>query len=487
MQGLIVQGDSGFLATALPARLLADNKKVGAVAANVIVDSPKQKLASVLDESIKLLEKVNSFQDLPFQAGEVITAAETIQAALDRIDGMEAENPDLEKIQRLAALLEGTGNELENMATNLARLRWIEAQLENAISGLEGIQAVTRIGLFPQQVAYYGDLGQKVGWLEREIDQLLDGLREKARTLDDFINRFNPLVQTLLAWRNRTTALAQQLTKVENLVGGGEGAMAVLSELTGVTTESLDSLRALDFGALRAELAPLEAGLEALGGANVLMITEQLETIKASLPKLRDEEIGKTVELFDSYLNGEVIPGEKIQLFVNAGFDQQAVSELISTYFNSDQVRFYRSRRSVQPDVRNEVTRLLGGQGSDCGAGRDYYGGLTFLQDQAPVMAVFHHLELVAPSGRVKTQRKWGMMLATYRRLFPGFTPPDSRDLVMGDGPTVRGEYSLLSEPLLLLVGAFVGMLFYRMAEKFHQLKMDEVTAGFALGFSLRQ
>ncbi|NLW56257.1 MAG: hypothetical protein GX050_06535 [Firmicutes bacterium] len=488
LQGLIIQGESGFHSTALPARLVGDNKKIGAVVANVIVDSPKQKLASVLDESIKLLGKVNSFQDLPLQAGEVITAAETIQAALDSIYGMEAENPDLEKIKRLAALLEGTGNELESMATNLSRLRWVETQLENAIGGLEGIQAVTRLGLFPQQVAYYGDLGQKVGWLDQEIDRLLDGLREKARALDRFINQFNPLVQILLEWKSKTTSLAQQLTKVENLVGGGEGALAVLTELTGISDDSLNTLRELDFAGMREELAPFETGLQVLSETNVMMIIEQLESIKASLPKLRDEEIGKTVELLDSYLNGEVIPGEKVQLFVNAGFDEQAVTEMVGDYFKSDQVRLLSLPAGVvQPDVRNEVTRLLGEvRGVIAALAVIIMAILTFLQDQAPVLAIFHHLELVAPlPERVKTQRKRGIKIVTYRRFFPWLYAAGLGAIWLWVTVQLSGaNIPYFPRRYFFLVGAFVGMLFYRMAEKFHQLKMDEVTAGYALGLS---
>jgi len=261
-----------------------------------------------------------------------------------------------------------------------------------------------------------------------------------------------------------------------------------LTELTGITTESLDSFRTLDFSALRAELAPLEAGLEALGGANVLMIMEQLEMIKASLPKLRDEEIGKTVELFDSYLNGEVVPGEKIQLFVNAGFDEQAVSEQIKDYFDTDQVRFLTlPAGTVQPDVRNEVTRLLGEvRGVIAALAVIIMAILTFLQDQAPVLAVFHHLELVAPlPEKVKTKRKWGMMIATYRRFFPWLYAAGLGALWLWATVELSGaNIPYFPNRYFLLVGAFVGMLFYRMAEKFHQLKMDEVTAGFALGFS---
>ncbi|MBA2132886.1 hypothetical protein [Capillibacterium thermochitinicola] len=486
LPGLIIQGDSaGF--TSASARLLGDDQKAGAIVAHVIINSPKQQLAEALDEAIAFLSQFNSFQELPAQARQVITAAETIQAALNNINGLGADNADLAKIQRIASLLEGVSHELQDMADHLARLRWVENQLDKALRGLEGIHAITRLGFVPQNLGYFGDLGQKMGRLDRELQTLIENLREKARALDDFINRFNPLVHTLLDWERKTTKLAGQLDQVGDVLGGGSTGFAALAELTGVTDASLRQFATFDFEALRQGLSPLENGFAELSAGNVPLILGELEKIKSSLPKLKDEEIAKTITLLDRYLGGETLPGEKVELFVNADYDQKEVTRLVNSFFDSEEVRILSLPAGIlQPDVRNEVTRLLGEvRGVIAALTVLILAVLIFLQDQAPILAALHHLELLFPyreaTGKARAQQRKGTAI---RRFFPRIYAAGlgggwlwaTVNLAGANVPYFPNRY-------FLLVGALFGLLFYRMAEKFHRLNLDEVVAGYALGF----
>lgn len=487
LPGLIIQGDSAALTTAA-ARLLGDDQKAGVIVANIIINSPKQQLAEALDEAIGFLGQLNSFQELPSQARQVITAAETIQAALNSINGLGTDSADLAQIQRIVSLLEGTGNELQNMADHLARLRWVENQLEKALAGLEGVYAITRLGFIPQNLGYFGDLGQKIGRLDRELQALISDLREKARALDDFINRFNPLVHTLLEWEKKTTNLAGRLDQVGDVLGGGANAMATLAELTGVTDESLQQFAAFDFAALRQGLAPLEMGFDELQANNVLLITAELEKIKSSLPKLKDEEIAKTITLLDRYLGGETLPGEKVELFVNADYDKGVVTSLVNSFFDSDQVRIQPLPAGMlQPDVRNEVTRLLGEvQGVIAALAVLILAVLIFLQDQAPILAVLHHLDLLLPQRKTTgkaCRRRWEG--AVFYRILPGLYASVLGGVWLWATISLSGAHiPYFSNHYFLPVGALFGLLFYRMAEKFHRLNLEEVVAGYALGFS---
>ncbi|HBT17517.1 MAG TPA: hypothetical protein DEB05_11260, partial [Firmicutes bacterium] len=247
-------------------------------------------------------------------------------------------------------------------------------------------------------------------------------MRSKAKALDDFLNRFNPLVRTLLEWKAKTTKLANQLAKVESLIGGQGSSFETITELTGLTTDSLRQFEELDFSALRQGLDPFEADLGALEEANLMMIIDELKMIKSSLPKLKDEEIGKTISLLDNYLGGEVTPGEKVQLFVNAGYKKEEVTQMVAEFFASDQVRIQALPPGVlQPDVRNEVSRLLGEvRGVIAAIAVIIMGILAFLQDQAPILAIFCHLDLIAPyRENVSALRKKEFRLAAYRGLLP--------------------------------------------------------------------
>jgi hypothetical protein len=487
LSGLIIQGDAATF-TSAEARLIGEDQKAGAISAAVVLNSPKQQLAEALDQSISFLGQLNAYQELPTQAGQIITAAETIQAALTSINGMDGEQTDLDKIRKISALLEGTGNELQNMADHLARLRWVENQLDKAIGGLQGVQALTRFGFVPQNLGYFGEIGEKVSRLDLELQTLVTGLREKARALDDFINRFNPLVQTLLTWERKTTQLASKLDTVERLVGGGNGAAAILAELTGTTSESLQQFADLDFGALRAGLGALTSGFDQLQTENnLLLIIAELEKIKASLPKLKDEEIGKAVTLLDRYLGGETNPGEKVELFVNATFEEEVVEGIVKSFFDSDQVRILPLPPGIlQPDVRNEVTRLLGEvQGVIAALAVIILAILLFLQDQAPIMAIFHHLELLFPYGKTtgvsgKSQKDLALLYRLLPRLYAG----GLGSVWLWTAIKLSGaQIPYFPSHYFLIVGAVFGLVFFRVAEKFHRLNLDEVVAGYALGF----
>ena len=67
----------------------------------------------------------------------------------------------------------------------------------------------------------------------------------------------------------------------------------------------------LTLQALRQGLTPLELGFDELSASNVLLIIGELEKIKSSLPKLKDEEITKTVTLLDRYLGGKPCPEKR--------------------------------------------------------------------------------------------------------------------------------------------------------------------------------
>lgn len=487
LPGLIIQGDSADF-TSASARILGDDQKAGDIVGSIIINSPKQQLAEALDEAIGFLGQFNSFQELPTQARQVITAAETIQAALNSINGLDADNADLAKIQRIASLLEGTSHELQNMADHLARLRWVENQLDKALGSLEGIYAITRLGFVPQNLGYFGDLGQKMGRLDRELQALIGDLRAKAQALDDFINRFNPLVHTLLDWEQKTTKLAGQLDQVGSVLGGGSTGFAALAELTGVTDDSLEQFAAFDFEALRQGLTPLELGFDELSASNVLLIIGELEKIKSSLPKLKDEEITKTVTLLDRYLGGETLPGEKVELFVNADYDQKEVARLVNSFFDSDEVRILPLPAGIlQPDVRNEVTRLLGEvQGVIAALAVLILAVIIFLQDQAPILAVLHHLDLLFPhretTGKAASQPR---KVTALSRFLPRIYAASLGGGWLWATISLSGaRIPYFPNHYFLLVGALFGLLFYRMAEKFHRLNLDEVVAGYALGFN---
>lgn len=491
-QGLIIQGDAGQISSSV-AFLMEEKNKVGRQAAAVVVNSPKDKLDKTLKDSIDLLQRLHGMQDVSVEGDEVFTAARTLQAALgDANRLLSGSGPaGVREIAEFSNLLSGIGGQLQTMADTLARLSYFENKLNKAVAGLEGAQVLTSLGLIPP---VQGDLAQRVQLLDGELGRLTEKLRERARILDDFINRFNPLVQALLSWKAKSTQLAKEVDKVQKAMTGEESTGNILAEISGLTAESLGRLEELDLQGLEEEYTTFTAGLEELKSINMAGIVDQLKSMKSSLPKLRDEEIGRTISLLDKYLGGPTNSGSKIRLFVHSGYSKKEVLQTVQKFFGSDRVGLHTlPAAEIESDVRNELTRLLQEvKGVIAAITVIILGVLFFLLDQTPVMAVFHYLDLVAPypSGGQpgdghKIWSKLGLSDRLQRKVFPWVYA-----LLLGSlwsWLTFRfsgAHIPYLNDLYFLPIGGLLGLFFLVTANRFHQLNLDEVIAGTSLGLS---
>ena len=479
LKGVVIQGETAWI-DETRARFVATGQKIGAPAANVIPDNPREQLLTALEEATAFFEQVRDFQDLSLQAEQVLTTADTIHAALETVDSVVSGpggQSTARELEKLAHLFTGIGEELETMADTLARLRYFETRLQEAVEGLEGVQLLVRLGIIPQLPGAYGDLGRRINVLDQQMGQVVDGLRRHARSLDDFINRFNPLVQTLLAWRNKSQEISAGLESFQGLVEEDGGGLAEL------TTESLALFKDLDSSALRMDIDAFSQGT---GGENVdfAVILEQMQVVQESLPSLRDEEIGRTLFLLDNYVGEEPASGEKVELFINAGCRETEVLRLVQEYFVSDTVEVqFLPAGVVRPDVRNELTQLLRDvKGVVTALVVFLLGLLTFLLDQAPVLAVLRHMELVLPLAAGSKKKTRGFLF--YRLL------PRLYAVVTGGGwfwavyYFSRAHIPYFSNVHFLSAGALLGIGFFLAAEKFYRLNLEEITAGCSLGLS---
>ena len=481
LTGVVVQGETSWIKDR-QAFFLTSGQKIGAPAAVVTPQNPREDLLTALNEAGNLLTQLRDLQNLSAQAEAVLTTADTIQAALETVDSVFS-GPDgqaARKVAKLAHLFAGVGEELEIMANTLARLRYFERRLDEAVTGLEGLHLLVRLGILPELPGVYGDLGRKIDLLDGQMEQVVEVLRRHARTLDNFINRFNPLVRTLMAWRERSLALSDSLAAFNGLAGeDGSG----LAELTELTSESLELFAQLDSSGLRTEVDTLANGL---GGENIDfgMVLEQLKAFEEALPRMEDEEIGRTLSLLDGYLGGEAVSGETIRVFVNSDYNEAEVHKAIKEYFAANRVEIEVLPSGViQPDIRGELTRLLRDiRGVVAALFVVICGLLTFLLDQAPLMAIFHHMALVFP---LATGEKTKVKRVFYHRLLPRLYALASGGLWFWLVYHLSGAHiPYLSGKDFLLAGTLFGYGFFLAAEKFHRLNLEEITAGCSLGLS---
>jgi hypothetical protein len=498
IQGLIVQGDAAQI-SGEEAYLIGTGDKLGRMGAYVHINSRKEQLAHALDEGVALLkqagESASDLTDTSTKAKETLTAAASIQEAIEDaqsmikttiggIEGLSREQTQ-ERLDMLAQTLSSIGRDLKGLSTSFARVRLVENRLQRALDSVKSFQSLLRIGLVAYPPTGQG-IGEKLDDFDQDLKSITSGLEERARSLDDFINRFNPLVHVLLSWNNKANEFSVGVRRVSDALTNDSEAAEVLSELTGLSDEVLQTIDSLDFAQIEGNLERASQHLIKLSQIDLAAISAQMEKVRESLPNLLDEEIGQSVSLIDRYLDGEVIPGEHIRLFVNSEVNLKSLQTRIRTQLDNPKIQVTAlPSGSIEPNIRGEVFRILGEvRGVIAALIVVILFVLFFLLDQSSVMAVLKRHELVVseiPMDFINEPRKkrilsrWlGIIYAAVLGII-WFVAAFSLS---------GAQIPYINSLHLMMIGAALGIFFYYLADRIYQLDMDEIMAGQSLGLT---
>ena len=119
---------------------------------------------------------------------------------------------------------------------------------------------------------------------------------------------------------------------------------------------SLDSLENLDVAAMRASLEQISSQIANVQSIDVQAIIRQIQYVRDTLPMLGDEEIGRSIRLINTYIAGQVIPGERIQILVEEGsVDEGQVEKLLREHLDNPYLNIYSTSvggLTQMPDLR---------------------------------------------------------------------------------------------------------------------------------------
>jgi hypothetical protein len=118
-----------------------------------------------------------------------------------------------------------------------------------------------------------------------------------AARLDDM----DPVLISIDSWQDKIGSLL----KVEEALNSG----AEWEEIDLLIGEIDEVINAFDTEHLQASLRSIQEILLELQTGQLPLVLEQLSYIQNSLPDMKEEEIVETINLIDSYIAGEVIPG----------------------------------------------------------------------------------------------------------------------------------------------------------------------------------
>ncbi|NLJ79418.1 MAG: ABC transporter permease, partial [Firmicutes bacterium] len=242
---------------------------------------------------------------------------------------------------------------------------------------------------------------------------------------------------------------------------------------------SLDSLENLDIEEMRISLNGISEQIKNVQEIDVTAIIEQIQFVGDTLPNLRDEEIGQSIRLINTYLGGQVIPGERIQILVEGqAVDEKKLEETFRAELNHPYLHTYStSVGMVNPDARGEIFRILKEVRSIvAGLLAIIYTGVVLILDHATVFSTLKYLrscEKSRPRGLLKA---WNPFL-----FFGGFLGI----LVLSSVYYLsKAQIPFATAPVIAFVGFGLGFLTALFSERFSPVDPMEVMAGQALGLS---
>jgi hypothetical protein len=485
--GLIVQGDASYVDNVSAFMLLPGNKVGRYVGAASIADE-RGALSLALDEGAKLLRQAQNVDPAAGVAGslrsygEILAEIENVRKLLGSVQkglGTVASTETRDALDKIARQIEGVSGDLDQLAATTARIKLAEGKLDETLDRFQAFQyliqaKVDKDGLDRGE----GGLGQRLLTVNQGLAALGGNLRKKARGIDDFINRFNPLVQVLLGWGERARVMAGQLDYFGGALTNGQAGQ-VLDGLLGATDSALKQLDG--FNSSGASRGLLQAGeqLASLGGIDLGGIIQQMEYVRDSLPKLLDEEIGRSIGTIDRYLGGQAAPGERIQILANAGADMYGITAAARRASGRNDVGITRlPAGSVEPDLRGEIFRMLSEVRTTIAAMvLIALFILQFILDQTLIVAMLRR----SRAGR--TRRRKGIAGLAYNPALL-YAAGSGAFWLWGSFIATGARLPLTGVWGAAVFGGLLGLALGILAERINPINGDEVLAGESLGLS---
>lgn len=504
VHGMIIQGDSSFLRDNVAYKLLPEDKIGGAVG-TIEVSSRKAQLIYAMDQGIKLLTQLNmaiaDFNRTTGGAGMTVSGIEKVYRRLADVSAaMRAVESNInalggkvsrENLTRMVVLINSVGDDLDYLAKTFGRVQLLENRFNQALDGLHGAQYLFGSPLVQNSLGSSG-IGAKLQLLDTQLTAVEESLRSRVRKLDDFINRFNPLVSVLLNWRNKAREFA---TQVNNFGAVFTPGSANYKQLTGL----LRSTEAIITNITGFNLPELKNGLDIISnrffGSDKIDLTAliaELERVKDSLPRLMDEEIGRSVGLIDKYAGGDSRPGQSIQIFTRAHLDRELVDAAIRDNLHMPDVSIFSLPvGTIQPDIRGELYKILGEVRSTIAAlVVIILWVLTFILDQSLVISMLKMMGFSLVPKKLKfSSPVWTWLYSLFVKVI---NPATLYAFLIGGvwlGFTFAlagAEIPYLNYWVIGLIGSLLGILIATAAERINPVNRDEIMAGLSLGLPFR-
>ncbi len=504
-RGLIIQGDAEYLSDNKTYRLLPEDK-IGPMVGTAQVSSRKAQLVQGLDQGVKLLNQINGaindFNNSTGGAGLTVSGIEKayrqlfeVKGALKQIQGGVnglTGKTDRDGLVNMVRLVEGIGDDLDYLARTFARVQVLENRFSKTLDGIQNAQILLGSPLLQSAAGQSGGIADKISLLQDQLGTVHNSLEDRIQSLDDFINRFNPLVATLLSWRNKANSFAEQVNNFGAVFTPGSANHQQLMEMIEATDQVISNLTGFDPKQVKTGLELISDHLFGSDRVDLTALIAQVEKFRDALPQLLDEEIGKSVNLIDKYAGGEGASGEKLQIFTNANIDRRLINAAIHDTLNSSQTAtFSLPVGTISPDIRGELFKILAEVRSTIAALLVMIlWVLVFILDQSLIISMLKMMDFSLLPKKLRWKHPW--LDWGYQKAYKFLNPANLYAAVTG-GIWLGTCFGLAGARIPYLnywevgaLGGLFGILMGSLSIKINPISKDEVLAGLSLGLPFK-
>lgn len=325
--------------------------------------------------------------------------------------------------------------------------------------------------------------------LLRELDELAVEASLAVENADAILNSFQEALMQLEVLQIQLHKLSEGLTQngtqsaseqlIVSLLVNGLVKNLVQAGAENLPDNSLQSLEDLDVEAMRSSLSNIASQITNVQDIDVQAIIDQISYVRDSLPLLEDEDIGKSIRLINTYLAGQVIPGERVQILIQNGIidDKQFEAEIRDSLDNDYVNTYLTTVGMINPDARAELFKLLKEiRATIAGMLAVVFVIAILILDQATIFSTLKFLRSTRNAAKNKILRLVNPAII--------FSSLIGMILLSNIYLLAKAEIPFVTIEIVAIAGLIIGALIGGLSERFSPVNSQEIMAGQALGLS---
>lgn len=440
--GVITQGNGNNLKSNLV--YLLDKDKITAYVGTATWQSPRDELLYALSQTETITKELPSF------------AKESNMVSKLALDTLQSYDENATNVQKTLSNMDNAVISINSATEKLEAVdvEEIQERIDNSSKAMTNLLGTLRL----------------VRLVNPDVSLAMGTLKETQEKM----NAFGGLLSGL-------SSVNEQAAQTKNILGSmAENGNKLNS-----------SLQAFNQGKTKENLIAANKRLTQLANTDFTSVSEALQTLQVSAPRLNDEEMNSSIALMDKMINGQVIPNKRLQIMIDQSIWIENIKPIVYGVVGHQNVGVFESDIGViEPNVYlqayqvlNEVQAVLAGLTA-------FVVTLVLLAfDHTAVMSALRNQRM---NDSVQKQQKG--MIETGKALVRSIA---YRENVYG---MVVGAILLsfifyfsgagipyINWYIVPIVGMFFGLMIAFITEKITPVSVEEIFAGKSLGMSFTE